>query len=49
MKKTTTQKQDTRTKQLVVRKERVRELNTPDLEHVAGGVYEYRSHASSCC
>ena len=44
-----TDKKQYRNPKLVVRKERLRELDTERLDHVIGGVYEYKSHASSCC
>lgn len=49
MKKTTQKHDSKKTKTLDVKKETLRKLDEAELANVQGGVYEYRSHASSCC
>ena len=44
-----TDKKQYRNPKLVVRIERLRELDTTQLDQVIGGVFEYRSLQSSCC
>lgn len=47
--KKTEKKHDYKNPKLVVRTERLRQLDTEQLDQVVGGVYEYRSLQSSCC
>lgn len=49
MKKTTQQPDSKKTKTLHVKKETLRKLDDAELAQIQGGVYEYRSHQSSCC
>jgi len=49
MKKTTQPNDSKKTKTLHVKKETLRKLDESELAQIQGGVFEYRSHQSSCC